>query len=258
MNALQHVVVSPWLLLWTGVGLVLFALMLQRLRTARPPAVGRLSVSARRQSSERSHRGKRTTFVTDEEWRAFGEVKAEITGRKGETLVARELARLGLAALHDVILVDSRGLTQIDHLVRGQDAIFVLETKTYAGFISGNPRSMEWTQHVADGTISNSFQNPLRQNHRHRSAVLEVLTDLAVPTKGLIVSAGQAEFDDDLAGAVTPVECLALVFRRGAAVGVDAEVLSQAWERLRMAAVDGEMRRGEHLEAVRARNGRAA
>ena len=80
---------------------------------------------------------RRTNLVTDEEWQAFQEVKAGITGQKGETAVARQLALLGAPALHDVILADRSGLTQIDHLVLGPDAILVLETKTYAGFIEG-------------------------------------------------------------------------------------------------------------------------
>ena len=76
--------------------------------------------------------------MTEEEWRASQEVKAGITGAKGESAVARELARLGHPALHDVILSDSRGLTQIDHLALAPDAIVLLETKRYSGFITGN------------------------------------------------------------------------------------------------------------------------
>ncbi len=79
-----------------------------------------------------SSRGRRTNLVTDDEWRAFQEVKAGIIGQKGEAAVARQLAHLGASALHDVILKDSRGLTQIDHLVLGLDAILVLETKSRA------------------------------------------------------------------------------------------------------------------------------
>ena len=50
-------------------------------------------------------------------FRAF---KAGITGAKGEASVCEALATLGAPALHDVIVRDQRGLTQIDHLVRCQ------------------------------------------------------------------------------------------------------------------------------------------
>ena len=66
--------------------------------------------------------------------RAF---KAGLTGEKGEGLVAAALLELGMPALHDVILRDSRGLTQTDHLVRTPDALVVLETKHYGGITSG-------------------------------------------------------------------------------------------------------------------------
>jgi len=56
-------------------------------------------------------------------------VKAELKGRKGEAAVAEVLARAGLPALHDVIVQDDWGLTQVDHLVRLPDGIAVLETK---------------------------------------------------------------------------------------------------------------------------------
>jgi hypothetical protein len=99
--------------------------------------VGREAAS-RRAPSKPVSGGRRTNLVTDEEWQAFREVKAGITGQKGEAAVAHQLVLLGVPALHDVILTDSRGLTQIDHLVLGLDAVLVLETKMYSGFITGS------------------------------------------------------------------------------------------------------------------------
>ena len=64
------------------------------------------------------------------------DLKATLIGRKGEAGVGAALARLRLLALHDVVLADDRGVTQIDHLVRAGDGIVVIETKTYAGVIT--------------------------------------------------------------------------------------------------------------------------
>ena len=131
---------SAWALIGVLFALVVVMNLLTPRRTRqrrRPSRTSRRIDAAVGASPQTVRRPKRTTFVTDEEWRAFGEVKAGITGAKGEDAVKRELARLGLTALHDVILSDSRGLTQVDHLVLGSDGIFVLETKTYGGFITG-------------------------------------------------------------------------------------------------------------------------
>lgn len=205
-----------------------------------------------------TRRCRRTNLVTDEEWQAFREVKAGITGQKGETAVVRQLALLGAPALHDVILEDSRGLTQIDHLVLGLDAILVLETKTYSGFIAGELHSQEWTQHLAQGATRTNFQNPVRQNHRHCSATSEIVGNPNVLARGYVVSAGKARFSDGLAGIVVPLDTLSDVFLPSDGPCADQDALRQAWERLSIAARAGEARRAEHLAGVRARRGTAA
>jgi hypothetical protein len=82
-------------------------------------------------------RPKRTTFVGEATWQKFGEFKAGIIGRKGEGAVARVLSALADPVLHDVLLPDPLGVTQVDHLVCAPDAILVIETKTYGGYITG-------------------------------------------------------------------------------------------------------------------------
>ena len=134
----------------------------------------------------------------------------------------------------------------------GADGIFVLETKTYGGFITGGLHAPTWTQHLAGGTKT-AFQNPIRQNHRHCSAVKEALAGLAVPVHGYVVSAGRAKLGDDLVGVVVPLDRLSQVFlpaRRGA---VDPADLRRAWDILVVAATRAEPQRAEHLAMVRTR-----
>jgi Nuclease-related domain len=196
---------------------------------------------------------KRTTFVDERTWAAFAEFKAGITGRKGESAVARELARLGRPALHDAILVDANGVTQIDHVVRDVDAIIVIETKTYAGDIIGMPEDREWMQHLADGEIRHSFQNPIRQNHRHCRAVENVLAGLNVPIAGYVVSAGSAHFSDNLQTLVVPIDRIAELFRGQPRRLTDPAQLDRAWGRLVQAVSAGEARREEHQGVLRQR-----
>ena len=121
-----------------------------------------------------------------------------LIGRGGERAVRLALARLGLPALHDVVLADALGHTQIDHLVRTTQGIVVIETKTFSGWITGTLYSAGWTQHLAGGRIRHRFQNPVRQNHRHCKAVEAAIIGLTVPVHGRIVSAGRARFCEAL------------------------------------------------------------
>jgi hypothetical protein len=212
----------------------------------------------RREAAPQPSSRRRTNLVTDDEWRAFREAKAGITGQKGEAAVARHLAHLGASALHDVILEDSRGLTQIDHLVLGLDAILVLETKTFSGVIAGGLHSREWTQYLAQGTTRTNFQNPLRQNHRHCAAAVEIVGDPAVLVRGYVVSAGKAWFGDTLAGVVVDIDNLADIFIPDDSRRADRNALRLAWGRLVVAAQAGEARRADHLAGLRAKRGLAA
>jgi len=120
-------------------------------------------------------------------------VRAELKGRKGEAALAEVLSRAGLPALHDVVLRDGRGLTQVDHLVRLPGGIVVLETKAVGGVVTGGVRDRHWVQHLRDGAVQTVFLNPLLQNHRHVQAV-RGLAGAGVPVAGLVVSAGRGGF----------------------------------------------------------------
>lgn len=79
------------------------------------------------------------------------DLKATLIGRKGEAGVGVALARLRLPTLHDVVLEDDLGVTQIDHLVRARDEIVVIETKIYVGVITGGLDDREWMQRLDSG-----------------------------------------------------------------------------------------------------------
>ena len=201
-------------------------------------------------------RARRTTFVDEQTWATFNEFKAGITGRKSENAVAHALAALGCSALHDVILADLLGVTQVDHLVRAPDAILVIETKTYGGYISGTPDGGEWLQHLANDEVRHVFQNPARQNHRHCRAVEAALAGHDVPIVGAIVSAGSATFCAELEGIVVPIGRLGDLFRPLPPRAHDAVALERAWHQLVAAVAAAEPCRKEHHEAVRRhRNG---
>jgi hypothetical protein len=186
--------------------------------------------------------------------------KAEILGRKGEGLVAARLERLGLPALQNIVVVDERGATQIDHVLRTTSGIVVLETKRFSGVVTGGIGDREWRHTVGGGpkvifsrgrrwrrprrieteAVVTRFQSPLRQNQRHVAAVRYVIGDPDVPVHGYVVSVGPAEFRGELASAVKSLDAIAEILSDRRGLSVSGEVLDRAWAMLGSAARSGE------------------
>jgi len=125
--------------------------------------------------------------------------------------VAGELKRIGLPALHNVILWGAGWSVELDHVVRVPSGIVVLETKTLGGTIAGELDAPVWTQRTAGGVEVGRLDNPVLQNQAHVRAVEGFLGDLRVPICGYVVSAGRARFAPDIADAVVPVRDLSWV-----------------------------------------------
>ncbi|MDE5812802.1 MAG: NERD domain-containing protein [Muribaculaceae bacterium] len=99
--------------------------------------------------------------------------KARRSGKRGEKIVAKELARLckkDFIVINDLMLPTANGKTsQIDHVVVSTRGIFVIETKNHAGRISGSEQAQYWQQHLH--SQSRGFYNPILQNRSHLRAV---------------------------------------------------------------------------------------
>lgn len=106
--------------------------------------------------------------------------KAARSGKKGEKMVAKELARLkrkDYIVLNDLLLPTANGKTsQIDHVVVSTRGIFVIETKNHAGRISGYENAQYWQQHLS--SQSRGFYNPILQNRSHLRAIRRHLPKL--------------------------------------------------------------------------------
>ena len=110
-------------------------------------------------------------------WRAG---RARRRGRRGERIVAKELGRLphkDFIVLDDILISSGAERTsQIDHIVVSTRGIFVIETKSHIGRISGSEQSQNWSQHLANE--SHRFYNPLLQNRSHLKTLRRLLPDL--------------------------------------------------------------------------------
>jgi hypothetical protein len=184
-------------------------------------------------------------------WSTFRAFKAGITGEKGEDLVLAALAKLGAPALHNVILPDRRGLTQIDHIVRAPDAIVVLETKHYGGVVGGELDSREWTQCFEGSPDRFMLPNPLRQNYRHRVAVETLIATDAVRVRSHVVVTGKARLEEQLRGSVVSLAELERVVTGNTAVS--QSWLDAAWHKLQAAAEASPALRDAHRHEVSAR-----
>jgi len=116
-------------------------------------------------------------------------------GQDGEIRVALDITTLDRStyhAVHNVTVQVSDGTTQIDHVVVSKYGIFVVETKNYTGWIFGKERERNWNRN-SNGR-SDSFQNPIRQNHRHIAALSELLGVEQHLFHSVIAFCGQSEF----------------------------------------------------------------
>ncbi len=106
--------------------------------------------------------------------------KAARSGKRGERIVAKELAKLKKKdniVINDLLLPSSNGRTsQVDHVVISTRGIFVIETKNHSGRISGGEHAQYWQQHFS--SQSRTFYNPLLQNRSHLRAIRRLLPNL--------------------------------------------------------------------------------
>ncbi len=180
------------------------------------------------------------------------EARSRRIGAMGEARVAAELKRIGLPALHNVILRGAGWSVELDHVVRVPSGIVVLETKTFGGTIEGQLDSPVWRQRTAGGVELGRVDNPLLQNEAHVSALEGFLGDLRVPIRGYVVSAGRARFAPEIADAVVSVRhlwwVLSIVFAEP-----NPRVLDAAWRRFEREAANSPRRRAAHEAYARRR-----
>jgi hypothetical protein len=96
----------------------------------------------------------------------------------GEKTISRKLYSPDSAQhkLLNNLVLPSKGntkVTQIDQVIVSNYGIFVVETKSYKGWIFGNANQEYWTQAIFKN--KERFYNPLRQNFAHIKAIKDLL-----------------------------------------------------------------------------------
>jgi len=103
-------------------------------------------------------------------------------------------------SFNNFIVQDESGSTQIDHIIVAKYGVFVVETKDWSGWIFGNERDEKWTQNIFGAKTR--FQNPLRQNHRHRMSLSKYLDIGSEKIMPIIMVWGSCEFKTKMPGNV--------------------------------------------------------
>lgn len=119
-----------------------------------------------------------------------------IKGRLGEASINFRIERLLDQSVYhlipNVMLPTPDGTTQIDHVIVSRYGIFVIETKTYKGWIYGDEREAQWTQVIY--RRKERFQNPLRQNYKHTKTLSELAGIPEEHLKSMVVFVGDCTF----------------------------------------------------------------
>jgi hypothetical protein len=102
----------------------------------------------------------------------------------------------GLSAVNDVTIIHRGRSHQLDHVVLGSDRLFVIETKTWRGHVTGSPGGEHWTLRRPDQSNVRLY-NPLLQNQTHATALSKLLN---VPVVPIALSAGHFTAAPQIAG----------------------------------------------------------
>lgn len=131
-----------------------------------------------------------------------------IKGRLGEAGINFRIKRLLDQGVYhlipNVMLPTPEGTTQIDHVIVSPYGIFVLETKTYKGWIYGDEREAQWTQAIY--RHKERFQNPLRQNYKHTKTLANLTGMPESYFKSLVVFVGDCTFKTAMPANVVKVQ----------------------------------------------------
>lgn len=106
--------------------------------------------------------------------------RAKIKGLIGEKKLSSMLMFLNKETYNtynDLYVETNHGTSQIDHVVVSQFGVFVIETKSYKGTISGSFKSEKWTQNIWGNKYS--MPNPIRQNRAHIYALKSIIPNYA-------------------------------------------------------------------------------
>ncbi len=177
-----------------------------------------------------------------------------IKGAYGEYQVRRRIASLDsdqYRVINNLLIKLEDGKTsQVDHVVISHFGIFVIETKNYSGWITGDERSEYWTQTIFRS--KRRFLNPIWQNHGHIKALKEVLEEFDdlqyIP---VVVFSGKAELKRVISDQVVYLKDMISFIKTKFIQVMDADKMNLIYSRLQEAAIRDRKEVKKHIEKIK-------
>lgn len=182
----------------------------------------------------------------------FAAYLPKIKGFMGEKSVAMILSKLTkeeYLVLHNVMLRTNRGTTQIDHIVVSLYGIFVIETKNYKGWIMGDEYASQWVKNQYGKKYY--FQNPLKQNYGHVTALEEALAlprELFIP---IVVFTPEAELKVKTKALLVYTNRLRRTITSFQIKKMSAEQMKEHHDAILRLNIDSKEVRKEHVQSIR-------
>ena len=178
-------------------------------------------------------------------------LRARVLGWMGEAITRWQLWRMRLPSLHNVVLPDRLGMTEIDHLALTPFGIAVIETKHWmVGTLDFAEDGGGWELRLGSKRLP--VPNALAQNYRHVRAVYEA-TGLARDVAGFVVMTGPALLAERLRNEVLRSTDLRHAILPAVPPAPSQERLKAAWRHLEEVARSTERLRWLHRRELRDR-----
>ncbi len=176
-----------------------------------------------------------------------------IKGKVGETKITSILNRLDrskYSVINDIVLKVRDNISQIDHVVISDSAIFVIETKNFKGWIFGGEDSEFWTQVLYQR--KEKLYNPIRQNRGHIHALKHLLKDYPnlkyIP---IVVFCSKATLKVNTVSAVTYSYDLLKLIKGYDEIALTQQEKKKIADRINAANVRAKYNRKQHIKMIR-------
>lgn len=94
-------------------------------------------------------------------------------------------------SFHNIVIPSDYGTAEIDHVIVSRFGVFVIETKSWSGWLFASARDKTWTRVLFRGRTQ--VRNPLHQNYGHAMALSKLL-DVPSSSVRSVVAIRGAEF----------------------------------------------------------------
>jgi hypothetical protein len=170
-------------------------------------------------------------------------------GEKSVALMLSSLDKTKYKVINNIMLQVGDKTTQIDHVVISNYGVFVIETKNYKGWITGNEFDDYWRQTIYKR--KEKLHNPIKQNYGHIQALKEVLVEFNdINYISIVAFTTKADLKVTVKTDVVYTINLPKTIRKYTTETLTDSVKEQILNRLTLLNIDNKDNRKAHVEAI--------